>query len=110
MFHRAGECDGSGVHEEDLVYLVDSVQAVRNDDLGGLRRELGQNLLEKLLGDGVDVGGGFIQDQQLGTPQGGSHECNQLLLAQADAVAAAGDFRLQTFREAREQARQIGFL
>src|SRR5437867_2747147 len=44
VFHRAGECDGSGVHEEDLVYLVDGVQAVRDDDLGSLRGELGQNL------------------------------------------------------------------
>jgi hypothetical protein len=35
MFHRAGECDGSGVHEEDLVYVVDGVQAVSDDDRGG---------------------------------------------------------------------------
>src|ERR1700691_2737882 len=80
MFHGAGECDGSGVHEEDLVYLVDGVQAVRDDDLGGLRGQLGQNLFEKLLGDGVDIGGGFVEDKQLGTSQGGAHKCNQLLL------------------------------
>ena len=66
MFHRAGECDVSGVHEEDLVYVVDGVQAVSDDDLGGVRGKLGQNLFEQLLGDGVDVGGGFVEDQQLG--------------------------------------------
>jgi hypothetical protein len=53
MFRRAGSCDRSGVHEEDLVYLLDRVQEVRDDDLGGLRRELGQNVFKKLLGDGV---------------------------------------------------------
>jgi hypothetical protein len=110
MFHRAGECDGSGVHEEDLVYLVDGVQAVSDDDLGGFRGEPGKNLFEKLFGDGVDVGGGFVEDQQVGTPQCCAHEGNQLPLAQADATAVAGDFRLQTFREAREQAREIRFL
>jgi hypothetical protein len=110
MFHRAGECDGSGIYEEDLIYLVDGVQAVRNDDLGVLRGKLGQNFFEKLLDDGVNVGGGFVEDQQLGAPQGGAHECDQLLLAQTDAAAAAGNFRLQTFREARQQTRKIVFL
>ena len=45
MFHRAGERDGSGIHEEDLVYLIDGVQAVRDDHLCGLRGELGQKQL-----------------------------------------------------------------
>ncbi len=71
--------------------------------------QLGENLFEKLLGDGVDIGGGFVEDQQLGASQGGAHERDQLLLAQADAVAAAGYFRIQTFREAREQAGRLDF-
>src|SRR5690242_1391148 len=110
VLHRTCKGDGAGVHEEDLVYLVDRVQAVRDDHLGGLRREFGQNLFEQLLGDGIDIGGGLVEDQQLGIPQRGAHERDKLLLAEADSVAAVGDLGFEAFGETREQARKIRFL
>ncbi len=66
--------------------------------------QLVENLFQKLLGDGVDVGGGFVENQQVRTAQCGAHEGDELLLAEADVVAAAGDLGIQAFGKAREQA------
>ena len=64
---------------------------------------------QKLFRDGIDVGGGFIQDQQFGIAQCGAHEGDELLLAQADAVAAAGDFGVQPFRKRESKLDRLDF-
>ena len=66
-----------------------------------------QDLLEQLLGDGVDVRRRFVEDQDLRLPQHRAHEGDELLLPQADAVAAGGHLRLEPLLEAREQAVEI---
>ena len=62
MLHGTGHGDLTAVDEEDLIDVVDGVQAVRDDDLGcGLGQGL-EDLFEKLFGYGVDIRGGFVKD------------------------------------------------
>ena len=74
----------AGVDEEDLVGVRDRVQAMRDDDFRRRRRQSCEDLLEQLLGHGVDVRRRFVQDQDFRIPQHRTHERDQLLLAEAD--------------------------
>ncbi|MEI9815065.1 MAG: hypothetical protein WDO18_21535 [Acidobacteriota bacterium] len=86
--------------KKNLIDVIDGVQAVRDDDFGCFRGKLGEDFFENLFGDSVDIGSRLIQDQKLWPAERRAHECDQLLLSQADAVAAAGDFRRETLGEA----------
>ena len=61
VLERARRRHRAAVHEEDLVGVLDGVEAVRDDHLGRARRQLLQRALEQLFGHGVDVGGRFIE-------------------------------------------------
>jgi hypothetical protein len=39
VLHRTRQCDFSGVHKKDLIHVVDRIQAVGNNYLGGFRRQ-----------------------------------------------------------------------
>ena len=93
----------AGIHEEDLVDIVDRVQPVGDDDPGCRGREFEENFLEKFFGDRIDVGGCFVQNQQFRPAKHGAHKSDELLLAQADAVPAGRDRGIETFREAGNQ-------
>ena len=54
--------DLSLVEEENLVALDDGVKSVGNGHGGGVLELLGDHLLDLLLGDHIDVGCGFIKD------------------------------------------------
>src|SRR5436305_6103504 len=84
VLHRSGQRYTARVDEEDLIHVVDGVQAVRDDHLRGLGGELVENNFQKLLGYRVDIGGGFVENQQFGLAQRGAHERDELLLSQAD--------------------------
>ena len=82
---------------------------MRDDDLRRRRGEFGEDLLEQLLGDRVDVRGRLIQNQNLRIPQHGAHERDELLLPQADPVADRRDLRLEPLLESSQQAAKVSF-
>ena len=66
-----------------------------------------EDLLKQLLGNGVDIGRGFVEDEQLGISQHGTHERDQLFLAQADAVAARRDLCVESLFEPHKKLAKI---
>jgi hypothetical protein len=56
------------------------------------------------------VGRRLVQDQQFRFSERGAHKRDQLFLAQADAVPAGGDNRVETLGEARNQCGKVSFL
>src|SRR6185312_2685298 len=109
VLHRARERNLTGVHEEDLVDIRNRVQAVRDDDARCRCRQFVEDLLQQFLRYGVDVRRGFVEDQQFGLAQRRAYEGDDLLLAQADAVAAGGDFGVEPFGKAGDKRREPGF-
>src|SRR5215475_5115785 len=101
VLHRTCGNDLTGVDEEDLVGIRDRIQPVRDDDLGGRFRELTQNLFELLFGNGIDVGGCFVKDENLRTEQDGPHERDDMNLTQTGRVASGDDLGLHALFEAR---------
>ncbi len=75
-----------GVYKEYLVGILDGVQAMGNDHLGGGWGQILHNGFQLLFGHCIDIGGGFIKDQKFRFSQDRPHESDQLLLAQADPV------------------------
>ena len=64
----------SGIHEKYFVCILDGIQTMGNDYARGFFRQFIKYLLENLFCDGVNICGGFIQDQQLRITQKSVHE------------------------------------
>ena len=100
VFHRTGRGDFAGIDEEDFVGISDRIEAMRNDDFSCRGRQFIEYALQLLFGHRIDVRSRLVEDQDLGIPQNGAHESNQLFLAQADSVATGGDLGVESLFEA----------
>ena len=61
-------------------------------------RRRAQTLLHQQLGEGVDVGGGLVQDQDARVGQQRAGEGDELALAHAEVAAALADGRVVAVR------------
>ena len=108
VLHRSGQRDLAGVDEENLIHVVDGVEAMRDDHARRRCGQLVEDLLQQLLGHRIDVRRGFVEDQQIRLAQRGAHKRDQLLLPQADAVAAGGDCCVEAVRRsAKPELREL---
>ena len=105
LVQAAGPGDLTRIDEEDLVGILDGIQAMRDDDTGGARRQVTQDLFQQFFGDGIDIGRRLVEDEQVRVAEHGPHKGNELFLPQADAIAAGCYGRI----EARVETRQQGF-
>ena len=53
-------------------------------------------MLDLLLGGDIDVGGGFIHDDQLVLSKDGSADAKELLLSSRQVVTSFGDFQVES--------------
>src|SRR5699024_4685403 len=88
FFVVADRADAAAVHHDDAVGILHGSDALRNDDLGGLRDELTEPLADQGVGLGVHRAGGVVQDQHFGLFQQRAGNAQALLLA-AGYVGAA---------------------
>ena len=84
------------VHDENFVAADDGVESVSNAENSCTQELLVDQLLNGLLGHDVDVGCGFIQDDNLVAPENGSDYTNELPLANTQILSLVLDLELQT--------------
>ncbi len=104
--HRTGKDDIPTVDEKYSVGIFDRVESVGDNHLGGGFWEFRKDGFEELLGDGIDIGSGFIQDEEFRIPQKGSDKGNELFLSEADRLSTRDDLGFESLSEELEQARK----
>lgn len=85
----------SVVEDEDAVRLDDGLESVGDNDHGAVFEALLDQLLYGLLGHDVDVGGGFVQDDDLVLSEDGAADADERLLARAQVLAAGPNVEVQ---------------
>ena len=83
----------------DLVGAADGGEPVRDHDHGAVLHQVGQRLLHQQLGFGIQVRGGFVQDQDGGVLQQRAGDGDTLPLAAAQARAAVADHGFVALRK-----------
>ena len=74
--------------DDDVIRMLDGGQTVCHDEHGANVLDLFQAVLDQQLGFGIDVGGGFVQDDHRGLMDDGAGEGEQLPLTGGEVVAA----------------------
>src|ERR1700743_2048648 len=108
LIQAPGPDDLTRVDKKYLVGIFYRIQPVGDNDACRRLRQLPENVFQHLFRDRVDIGGSFIEDQQLRITQDHPDKGNQLFLSEADAVARRNDLGIQTLVKTRQQSLQIG--
>src|SRR5688572_28121920 len=74
--------DAAFLHDADLIGVLDGTQAMGDDDRGATMQQALQRFLNQTFGEGIDTGGGFIQNQDARISQRCPRDGNQLPLPQ----------------------------
>ena len=74
-------------------------KAVSDDEGGAADHQIGKSFLHKHFGFGVELGSGFIEDEDRRILQDGAGDGDALALAAAEAGAAFTDHGIVAFRQ-----------
>ena len=99
--------DAALVHNPDLVGLLDGAQAVGDGEGGQAMAHVFDDRLDLGLGFGIDVGGGFVQQQEFRFQVEHPREGQQLPLAGAELLAALADLGFEPHRKAAHEVLQL---
>ena len=77
--------------EEDEVGAADGGEAVADDEGGAVGEEVGHGGLDELFAFGVEVAGGFVEDEDLRRGENGASDGDALALAAGEFDAALAD-------------------
>lgn len=77
--------------EDDPVGVLNGGEAVGDEDLGRFALQIANGLLDPVFGDGVERGGGFIEDQDGGFFDKSAGDGEALLLASGESFAHFGE-------------------
>ena len=102
--------DAAAVHDEDAVGVLDGGDALRDDDLRGLRDEVAEALTNQGVGLRVDRGGGVVEDEHLRLLQHRTGDAETLLLTTGDVGTALGDEGVVLVREGLNELVGLGEL
>ena len=91
---RAALDDAAVFHQQDQVGAADGGEAVGDDERGAAGQERGHRGLDELLAFGVEVAGGFVEDEDLRRGQDRAGDGQPLLLAAGEFDAALADERV----------------
>ena len=87
-----------GADADDDVAALDCAEAVRDGDRGVVAFEqLGEGLVDEGFGFGVEGGGRFVEDQDVGVFEQGAGDGDALLLAAGELGAAGAGGGVETF-------------
>src|SRR5215831_4772314 len=88
---RAGFADASPFENDDFVGPADSGKAMGDYDHGASVHQIGQRLLYQHFGFGVQMGGGFVEDEDGRVLQKRARDGDALPLAATQTDAAIAD-------------------
>src|SRR5262245_30365111 len=100
--------DAAFVEEEDEIGAADGGKAVSDDEGGAAGEEIGHGSLNKLLAFGVEVAGGFVEDEDLRVGEDGAGDGEALLLAAGELDAAFADERVVLLGKADDEFVGVG--
>ena len=83
------------VEHEDAIAVDDCVQSVRDGQDCRTTEFFTDQLLDRLLGDYVDIGGGFVKHNDLVVPQDSPDDANQLALTNAEVLSLLLDLEVE---------------
>ena len=92
------------LHHQNPVGVLDGGQAVRNDEGGLSLHQVLHGPLHLLLGVGIHVAGGLVQNEHLRVVEHGAGDGQQLLLSLADVAAVLADHGVIALRQAHDVA------
>ena len=96
------------IQDVDAVGSADGAQAVGDDDGGASCSSRSQALLDQGFGDGVDIGGGLVQDEDARVGQDGAGDADELALADGEVDAAFQDPGLVALRQGADKFVGVG--
>ncbi len=99
--------DPAGVDDEDLIGVADRREAMRDHERGATGERGAQRVLHRELGFGVEVGGGLVEDDDVGGLEEEAGDGEALLLASRESVAAIADEGVDAIREALHQREDL---
>ena len=100
--------DPAPVQDEDLVGLLDGPEAVGDDERGAPLDQLGQGLLDQVLGLHVHRRGRVVQDEDARVEQQGARDGDALLLAAGEGHAALADPGVVAVGQRRDEVVDLG--
>ena len=99
----AGFADGAAIENHNLVGASDGREAVRNHDYGTVRHQIRQCPLHQHFGFGVQMRGGFVQDQDGCIFEQCAGYGDALPLAPAELDPAFADNRVVALRQTLDE-------
>ena len=95
--------DAAVLQHDDAVGIAHRGQPVRNDESGAPGERYFKRRLDFTLGETVDAGGGFIQNEDAGISHYGPRKGKQLPLADGQVDAALAEHGIVALRQARNE-------
>lgn len=99
---------GSGVEDEDFVGVADGAEAVGDDEAGASGHQAVEGFLNFGLGAGIDVAGGFVEDDQARVGHHHAGDGKQLALALAEVAAPFGEQGVVAVGQAQDEVVGVG--
>src|SRR5262249_36237436 len=97
---RADLDDLAAFEDDDAAGVPDGAQAVGDDEAGAALHEFEERALDERFALGIEVAGGFVEDQDARVGEDGAGDGDALLLAAGEAYAAFTDDGVVTLFEA----------
>src|SRR5262249_22553114 len=100
--------DAPFFHQQNQVRAAYGREAMSDDEGGSPGEQRGHRRLNELLALGVEVAGGFVENEDLGSGQDRSRNGQSLLLAARELDAALADEGLVLFGKLDDELVRIG--
>ena len=105
---RADFFDASCSHDDDLVGVLDSAEAVCDDEDGFADHDVVERGLHECFVFGVEGRGGLVQDEDVGVGEGGARDRQALALAAGQVEPARADHGVLARAEALHELLHVG--
>ena len=96
------------IQDVDAVGAANGAETVGDDDGGASVEEAFEGLLDLGFGDGIDIGGGFIQDEDAGGGEHGAGYADELALAEGEIDTAFLNAGLVAIRQGADKIVGVG--
>ncbi len=103
----AGLGDASTIQNEDAVGPADGGEAMGHDEAGTVAHEPFQRALQACLGDGVDAGGGFVENEDGRIGQHGAGEADDLPLPEGEPGTTLAHHRVEALRHRLDEIEAV---
>src|ERR1700733_2287737 len=97
------------VEDEDAVGVLNSAEAMRDDECGAAAEEAVERFADQEFGFGIDARCGFVEDEEARIVREGTGEIDELALADAERGAALVDGGSDAFGERGDEIGETDF-